>query len=625
MKSSPLELLIKKQEERGDLIRIKKYINPELEITEITDRISKTEKGGKAILFENTGKKFPLLINAMGSYDRMCEVLNVQNLDTIGEEIEQLLKSFTNQRAGIMEKLKLLPKLGKLASWMPKVSNRRGECQEVINKNPNINELPVLKCWPADGGKFITLPMVNTKDPDTGIRNVGMYRMQIFSDTTTGMHWHRHKVGARHYEAYKRKGMKMPIAVALGGDLVNTYSATAPLPDNIDEYMLSGFLRKKRVELVKCITQDIEVPADADFVIEGYVDTAEDFKIEGPFGDHTGFYSLPDYYPVFHITCITHRKNAIYPATIVGIPPQEDAYIAKATERIFLAPIKLTILPEFVDMNLPVAGVAHNLAIISIKKSFPAHGIKVMNAIWGAGQMMFNKILIIVDESVDVHNYIEVLNAIAYNTKPSEDIHFSKGPLDVLDHSATKMSFGGKMCIDATTKLPEELQDDKRQVKKPEIDKNAILKEYPFIKDINSYLVEKNIPLVWFAIDKQEIDKIKEVLKTDYIKNIRYILLVDAEVNINNFMTASWICANNTEPWRDCKFAEEDTLIIDGTRKNKEIDGYKRDWPNVIVSKQETIKDVDKMWSDLGLGAFVPSPSLDFINYKKGDGAVFKS
>jgi len=265
----------------------------------------------------------------------------------------------------------MLPKLSQVASWMPTSIGGKGKCQEVIMKNPDLNKLPILKCWPADGGKFITFPMVHTIDPVTGIRNVGMYRMQVFEPGLTGMHWHRHKTGARHFEEYKKLGKKMPIAVAIGGDPVYTYAATAPMPDNFDEYMLAGFLRKKKVELVKCLTQDIEVPADADFVIEGYVDPEEDFIWEGPFGDHTGFYSLADWFPKFHISCITHRKDAIYPTTIVGIPPQEDAYIAKATERIFLAPIKLTMLPELIDMDIPVAGVAHNLTIVKIEKSFP--------------------------------------------------------------------------------------------------------------------------------------------------------------------------------------------------------------------------------------------------------------
>jgi 3-octaprenyl-4hydroxybenzoate decarboxylase (EC 4.1.1.-) len=275
---------------------------------------------------------------------------------------------------------------------MPKVKSGKGECQEVVMTNPDITKLPVITCWPKDGGPFVTLPVIHTKDPNTKTRNVGMYRMQVFGPTLTGMHWHKHKVSARHFNEYKKLKKRMPVAVALGGDPVYAYSATAPLPENVDEYMLAGFLRKKRVELVKCITQpEIEVPADADFVIEGYVDPEDELIWEGPFGDHTGYYSLPDWYPRFHITAVTHKKNAVYPATIVGIPPQEDAWLGKATERIFLAPIKMTMVPEIVDMDMPVEGVFHNLVIARINKEYAGQGQKVMNAMWGAGQMMFNK------------------------------------------------------------------------------------------------------------------------------------------------------------------------------------------------------------------------------------------
>jgi 4-hydroxy-3-polyprenylbenzoate decarboxylase len=334
-------------EKENELIRIKEKVSTNLEITEITDRISKSGNQNKALLFENNGTDFPVLINAYGSTKRMCLALGVNNLDEPGKEIKSIFKNLTSPKNSLFEKLKLLPSLSKFGSWMPKTINGKGKCQKVINLNPDLTILPVLTCWPLDGGPFITLPSVHTKDPETGSRNVGMYRMQVFDKQTTGMHWHMHKTGAKHYRLYKEKGIrKMPVAVSLGGDPVYTYSATAPLPDSVDEYLLAGFLRKKKVELVKCISQDIEVPADAEIVIEGYVDTLEDYILEGPFGDHTGFYSLADFYPKFHVTCITHRKNAVYPTTIVGIPPQEDAWIGKATERIFLAPIQLTMLPE---------------------------------------------------------------------------------------------------------------------------------------------------------------------------------------------------------------------------------------------------------------------------------------
>jgi 4-hydroxy-3-polyprenylbenzoate decarboxylase len=327
-------------EREGELVRIKTYVNPKWEIAEITDRVSKSGGGGKALLFENTGTDFPVLMNAYGSEKRMCMALGVDHLDEVAEQMQSLFHLLSSPKENLLDKLKMLPLLGEFAGWMPKVVKGKGDCQQVVITNPDITKLPVITCWPKDGGPFVTLPVIHTKDPGTGIRNVGMYRMQVFESTLTGMHWHKHKVSARHFAEYKKLGMKMPVAVALGGDPTYAYSATAPLPDNVDEYMLAGFLRKKKVELVKCITQpEIEVPADADFIIEGYVDPSEELIWEGPFGDHTGYYSLPDWYPKFHITAITHKKNAVYPATIVGIPPQEDAWLGKATERIFLSSI----------------------------------------------------------------------------------------------------------------------------------------------------------------------------------------------------------------------------------------------------------------------------------------------
>ncbi len=324
-------------------------------------------------------------MNAMGSYRRMCMALGVDDLDDISRRIDEIFSRFTGAGAGIMQKIAMLPQLGRLASFFPALTSRKAPCQEVVLRDAGLSILPVLKTWPPDGGRYITLPIVHTVNPETGERNAGMYRMQVFDDKTTGMHWHRHKTGASHFDRYKALGKKMPVAVALGGDPVYTYSATAPLPDNVDEYLFAGFLRQKQVPLVRCITQDIEVPADADIILEGYVDPAEDLRREGPFGDHTGFYSLEDDYPVFHLTCITHRKNAVYPATIVGIPPQEDAWIARATERIFMLPIRKTVVPEMKDMEIPDFGVAHNLTIVSIDKSYPGQAQEGDECLVGCG------------------------------------------------------------------------------------------------------------------------------------------------------------------------------------------------------------------------------------------------
>ncbi|RYG01225.1 MAG: menaquinone biosynthesis decarboxylase, partial [Chitinophagaceae bacterium] len=409
-------------EAAGELVRIKTFVDPVLEISEITDRVSKLPGGGKALLFENTGYDFPVLMNAYGSEKRMCIALGVQHLDDVAKEIEGLFKMLSSPKEGILDKLKMLPQLSKFASWMPKVKKGRGECQEVVMTDPDITKLPVITCWPKDGGPFVTLPVIHTKDPNTNSRNVGMYRMQVYGPALTGMHWHKHKVSAKHFNEYKKLGIKMPVAVALGGDPVYAYSATAPLPENVDEYMLAGFLRKKKVELVKCITQDVEVPSDADFIIEGYVDPNDELIWEGPFGDHTGYYSLPDWYPRFHITAITHKKEAVYPATIVGIPPQEDAWLGKATERIFLAPIKMMMVPEITDMDMPVEGVFHNLVIAQIEKTFAGQGQKVMNAMWGAGQMMFNKILVLADQHVKIQDYEALAREVFRNLDVANDI-----------------------------------------------------------------------------------------------------------------------------------------------------------------------------------------------------------
>ncbi|MDD5570596.1 MAG: menaquinone biosynthesis decarboxylase, partial [Bacteroidales bacterium] len=405
MSFNNLKQFIDLLESENELARIKTFVNPEFEIAEIADRVVKSN--GKALLFENTGTDFPVLINAFGSEKRMAMALGVEKLDDIGIEMNRILKNIAGSKNTFLNKIKSLPGLINIASWLPKVISGKGECQQIINTDPDLTKLPILKCWKHDGGRFITLPIVHTKDPITGTRNTGMYRMQIFEKDLTAMHWHLHKGSARHFSEYKKLKRRMPIAVALGGSPVYSYVATSPLPDNFDEYIFAGFLQKKKVELVKCITQDIEVPADVDFVIEGYVDPAEDFILEGPFGDHTGFYSLADYYPKFHITCITHRKGAIYPATIVGIPPQEDAWLGKATERIFLNPIRMTIASEIVDMTMPTEGVFHNLAIVKIKKTYEGQSQKVMNSLWGAGQMMFNKIMIVLNENCNLTDYTE--------------------------------------------------------------------------------------------------------------------------------------------------------------------------------------------------------------------------
>jgi len=474
---------LKRLEQAGELKRVSQPLATELEITEIADREMKKPGGGKALLFEKPTingqvSPFPLAINTLGSHRRMAMSLGANSVDEAAAELGALMKA--KPPTSFKEALKLLGTALELRHAKPK-RVEGGPCKEVIRKfeasnerpaawpkapdvavpasfnlaPPTLLNLPIQRCWPLDGGRFITLPCVVTRDPDTGERNVGMYRMQVYDERTTGMHWQLQKVGARHGRRYYETGTRMPVSVFLGGDPVFTFCATAPLPDGLDEFLLAGYLRKKSVDLVKCETNDLEVPANSDFVIEGYVDPTEPLREEGPFGDHTGYYSLPDQYPVFHITAITHRRDAIYPATIVGIPPMEDFYIGGASVRLFLPIFKMN-FPEIVDLALPAEGVFHNLVFVSIKKTYPLQAFKIMHGLWGMGQMMFTKYIVVVDAEVNVHNTSEVLFRLCANTDPQRDSIATKGPADVLDHATTEFAMGTKMGFDATHKLPGE-------------------------------------------------------------------------------------------------------------------------------------------------------------------------
>jgi len=437
-------------ESKGELVRVREKVSYNLEIAEITDRVSKSN--GPALFFENVeNSDFPVVTNLFGSYKRMAWALGVEEIEDVPKRIEKLLSQKPPET--LLDKIKMLPQLFEFAKYFPKVV-KSAPCQEVVEENPDVTKLPALFCWPKDGGRFITLPLVFTKDPETGVRNCGMYRMHIYDAKTTGMHWHLHKDGSHHYIKAEKLGKRLEVAVAIGGDPAVIYSATAPLPAGIDEMLFAGFLRREPVELVKCKTVDLEVPANAEFVLEGYVDPYER-RVEGPFGDHTGFYSPAEEYPVFHITCITRRKSPIYPATLVGKPPMEDCYMAKATERIFLPLLRLD-FPEIVDMNLPMEGVFHNCAIISIKKTYPGQAKKVINGLWGKGQMMFAKLIIVVDEDVNVQDLQYTAWRILNNVDWKRDVLITEGPVDALDHSASFPRYGSKMGIDATRKSREE-------------------------------------------------------------------------------------------------------------------------------------------------------------------------
>jgi 4-hydroxy-3-polyprenylbenzoate decarboxylase len=448
-------------ERAGELARIKEPVKVRLELCEISDRVMKQSGGGKALLFENVilddgrQSEFPVAINLFGSMRRMALALGVEDLDQVGARITELLDLKVPE--GLMGKLSMLPRLLEVGKFPPRMRGGSPACQEIIWKGDEIDlgKLPIITCWPEDGGAYITLPMVISKDPRRGIRNVGMYRVQVLGPRTMAMHWQRHKVGAAHWREMAEKGERMPVVIAIGADPASVYSASAPLPPTIDEFIFAGFLRRAPVSLAKALTCDLEVPAEAEFVIEGYIDPSEPLVVEGPFGDHTGFYSEADLYPQVHVTAITMRRSPVYATTIVGRPPMEDYFLGHATERIFLPLLKLTI-PEIVDYHMPAEGIFHNLVFVSIDKQYPGQAYKVMNALWGQGLMSLAKVLIVLDKHVDVRNVQEAWWVALNNIDPERDVRFSMGPMDVLDHSSRAFTYGSKMGIDATRKWPEE-------------------------------------------------------------------------------------------------------------------------------------------------------------------------
>ncbi len=598
---------IDKLESAGELVRISALVSTHEEIAEITDREVKREGGGRALLFENTGTEFPVLTNMMGSLRRMAMALGVERLEEIGERINSLLGDALSPKATLMDKLRMLPLLADVAKWFPKNVSGRGECQQVVwqGDEASLERLPLLHSWEYDGGAFVTLPMVNTVDADTGIRNVGMYRMQRFDAHTTGMHWHVHKTGARHYETYKRRGERMPVVVTLGGDPVYTYCATAPMPDNMDEYLLAGFLRRKPVKLVKALTCDIRIPSDCDFVIEGYVDTMEQKAVEGDFGDHTGFYSLKDLYPRFHITAITHRKGAIYPATVVGVPPQEDAYISEATEKIFLAPIRLAIQPEIEDLWMPVEGTSHNIAVLSISKRYEAQAAKVAQAMWGAGQMMFNKYMLILPAGESIRSY-DYLGRMLRRADVRRNIVRTEGVLDVLDHATATCGVGGKLAFDLTS---VDVQQGVEPVRLPE--------QYMACGGIGSCddsLAQEYAILILFAQEGNYADvDVAMYLQQNNIAGIKYVALFDAAASAAmSHSDLLWLAAANTDPRRDVNSLECDALLFDARSKKPGVGAAPKRFPNVVTSSAEIIAKVDARWSEYGLGEFVSSPSLRY-------------
>jgi 4-hydroxy-3-polyprenylbenzoate decarboxylase len=456
-----LREFVKALEKAGELRRVRAEVDPVLQITEVAQRVARDPNRapmsvGPALFFEKPkGSRYPLLINAFGSLKRMCLAFEVEALDEVAGRIRGFLD--TKSPAGLLDKLKMLPKLAELGSFFPK-GVKDGEAKEVIHKGPDVNllDFPILQCWPRDAGRFITFPLVFTKNPESGKRNVGMYRMQVYDERTTGMHWQTQKHGAEHFRRARAKNPegRIPVSVAIGSDPATTLAGMLPIPPDLDEMMFAGFLRGAPVEMAPCETNELEVPANAEIVLEGYVNLNE-MRTEGPFGDHTGFYSLEGEFPVFHVECVTHRKDPIYLTTVVGPPPQEDFYMGYAVERIFLPVMKMQ-YPEIVDVAMPAEGIFHNLMIVAIRKSYPGHARKIMNGIWSLGQAMFTKVVVVVDHDVDVHNYSEVVWKALCALDPERDVQFSFGPMDTLDHAARMQDYGSKMGIDATRKWPSE-------------------------------------------------------------------------------------------------------------------------------------------------------------------------
>ena len=600
-----LREFIEQLEREGELIRIHEPVSPILEISEITDRISKSPGGGKALLFENIeGSQMPVLINAFGSTRRMNIALGVHDIEDIAKEIDRYLK--IAPPVTLMDKVKLLPLLLNAANFPPKIVGAgKAPCQEVVHlgKAVDLDSIPILQCWPNDAGRFITFPIVVNRSADDKLRNVGLYRMQIYDKNTTAMHWHIHKDGAHFFHEFRRQNKRMEVAVAIGADPVVCYSASAPLPYGIDEFLLAGFIRKSAVPLVKCKTVNLEVPATAEIVLEGYIDPAE-MRLEGPFGDHTGYYSQDGDYPVLHVTAITHRKKPIYLTTIVGIPPQEDYYLGKATERIFL-PLMRTQLPEIVDMDMPLEGVFHNSVIISIDKRYPMQARRMMSALWGLGQMSFVKTILVVDADVDVHDTKAVLNVLLNQVDLSRDLFFSEGILDVLNHASDHALYGSKLGIDATAKIEGEPGFGKdistRPSPKDLPHPKAVVDRFKEVKDCRILDNSGHHSVMFVAYDKNRAHQASEFVSS-FFKNpgfasISILIVLEAHVDLQDYSAIMWKFFNNLDPKRDFHFVG-DRLGIDVTRKLPE-EGYEQDWPDEIVMSQPIKDQVQEKWERL--------------------------
>ena len=605
MKYPSLREFIDRLDFENELVRIQEPVSPVLEIAEITDRISKQPGGGKALLFEKVeGSSMPVLINAFGSKKRMDAALGTHDVEEIAKRIERYLK--IQPPVTLLDKAKLLPMLLEAARFPPKlIGGSKAPCQEVVhlNNDVDLNQIPILQCWPSDAGRFITFPIVINRSMDRKVKNVGLYRMQVYDSKTTAIHWHIHKDGAHFFHEYRKQNKVMEVAVAIGADPASCYAASAPLPYGIDEFLLSGFIRKQSVPLVKCKTVELEVPANAEIVLEGFIDPSE-MRLEGPFGDHTGYYSQDGDYPVFHLTAITHRKDPIYLTTIVGKPPQEDYYLGRATERIFL-PLLRTQLPEIIDMDMPVEGVFHNCVIVSLEKRFPMQSRRLMSALWGLGQMSFVKTIIAVDAAVDVHNYKEIIKLLLNKVSFEHDLFFSEGVLDVLNHASDHMLYGSKLGIDLTEKMEgepgfgENILAEFNNSPAPSIEE--VRNHFSELADCRVFDINARRSVMVASLNQTRPHQTKEFIEAFFSESkfsgINILIVVEGHVDIENDSTVMWKFFNNLDPKRDFHF-KGNRLGVDATKKFKE-EGYQQNWPEEIEMSEEIKERVDTKWDSI--------------------------
>ena len=589
-----LQDFLNRLKHEGELKTINQKVSPEIEISRFTDTESKSNGGGNALLFENVeNSDFPVVTNIFGSNRRICLALGVKNLDELGDRVRKYMEF--NPPKNLKEALNIIPMAINLTRFFPRTyRGKTSPCQQVIyqGQDVDLSMLPVLKCWPKDAGPFITLPLVITRSLVTGRQNMGMYRMQVFDRNKTGMHWHIHKDGSHYFREYKQANSRMPVSVAIGADPATTYAATAPMPRGIDEILLAGFIRNNPVPMTKCITNDLKVPAEAEFIIEGYVDT-EELRIEGPFGDHTGYYSLADDYPVFHVTAITHRKNPVYNATLVGRPPMEDCYLAKATERLFL-PMLQSVMPEIKDYWFPWEGVFHNIVIVSIDKEYPGHAQKIMSGLWGQGQMSFCKTIVVADHDIDPSDSKSIIKSLVGQLDVTSDITLAKGVLDVLDHSSPFPNFGNKIGIDLTRRFPGEPERKPYEIS-PDIPNHEtiaklIKKDIPWCidhRDLFSELFdrrpEKNQFLAITVEKKPGLGgrhMAEELLSKESLLSFNIFILYDKEIDLRDNSLILWKLFNNVDPEADI-FQRTNRMVIDACKKGP-MDGRTREWPDEL-------------------------------------------